>query len=275
MLRCLQRLGVSEKCLIFSSQAQTQSYFPASCLYTSYCGFHMKTKREAAQQNRSVSQNKTLRESQDLYHKRTNVKHWNQEEFQSKVKSSHSLIDDIYHKQTSGHLPLYKLDGLDPIQYTLIYNNVSQTEHYRQKRFAVTSVLARICICWMMGNMAFVCVVDHQVVPQHIQYIVVVSFILYMYGIWRFMKIRRAYMECILRLYRENHGLNKKYVMIKPYKFMSTKQKVFSQSDIKKLHPERYPEHFKIDWWQKHHLKPENFIMDSKKFLSQILGNKQ
>ncbi|XP_069113647.1 uncharacterized protein [Argopecten irradians] len=175
--------------------------------------------------------------------------------------------------KTNPHLSLFRKDGVDPFHYSLIYNNIKETEKFGTKHHLLKNVAIRLCLGWMVANFAFVSVVDFHVIPQHLQIVIVLAAAGYLYSFYRFYHYRKAYKETVFRLYKEKHGFNKTYIMVYPYRFTSSKQKVFTELEMKKLDPYEHPERFQVDW-QKHRLLPDGFLPNHKSFLWEVLGHK-
>ncbi|XP_033755185.1 uncharacterized protein LOC117338097 isoform X2 [Pecten maximus] len=258
-----------------------QKYLPATNLNTPCQRFHLNTTLESSQQS-NASQNKT-REPKKPYRKRTDAKVHsiinsddpvlNQQNLYPENQSAQSMSKDSRREKLANpHLAIFRSDGLDPLHYSLVYNNVKETELFGTKRHLIANVGIRLGLGWMVANLAFVSVVDFHVIPQHLQIFIGLAAVGYIYTCYRFIYYRKAYRETVFRLYKENYGFNKKYVMIRPYMFTSSKQKVFTELEMK-LDQEKHPERFQLNW-RKYRLVPENFLPSHKSFLWEVLGHK-
>ncbi|OWF47358.1 hypothetical protein KP79_PYT01334 [Mizuhopecten yessoensis] len=271
MQNCLLCVALRQRFLLLSSKGQSQKCIQATSLsvYPPGHGHHVETTENQTKPHvrnylkKTFKKNRTTRKSEHVS--------LNPEMLQSSEQKGSG--DTSQQKTTNPSFVLYRSDGVDPVLYSLIYNNIKETEVFGRTRFGVANVFGRMCVFWMFGNIAVASVVNFHVIPHHLQIMIFAAFGLYSLGFWRFLKIRKGYREAVFRLYREKHGINKKYIMIKPYRFMYSEQKVFSESDLKKLDSEKNPERFKLDW-RKYRLVPENFTEGHETFLWDILGQK-
>lgn len=181
----------------------------------------------------------------------------------------HGGVTQPSHTSTS-----HTADGLNPSKYHLLYDNIESskivgTRSAIKNIFIIISVVPMaVYFLWTLKIIYYL----NMTVPLAFTAYSVFCACCLVYA-FHVMGSRKAYRETVLRLYLQNYGEMKNYVIVKPYMLTKTKKSVFWEFDITKIQLAGKSTQgcFRVNR-NMHRLYKEDIVQGGESYCTEILG---